>query len=111
MASDRPSSDIVFSVKPNAHTAMNDASTETGSARPVMTVERQEFRNRKTTSTVSTAPSSSASCDVADRVLDARRRRRARSRSVTPAGSVLLDLLDRSPDVVGDRRRAEALAT
>ena len=34
MASDRPSSDIVFSVKPNAQTATNDASTETGSAKP-----------------------------------------------------------------------------
>ena len=71
MASDRPSSDIVFSVKPNAHTATNDASTDTGSARPVMTVERHEFRNRKTTATVSAAPSISASCDAEHRVLDA----------------------------------------
>ena len=53
IASDRPSSDIVFSVKPNASTATNDAITETGSARPVMTVERQEFRKRNTVSTVS----------------------------------------------------------
>ena len=57
MASDRPSSDIVFSVKPNAHTATNEASTDTGSASPVMTVERHELRNRKTTATVSAAPS------------------------------------------------------
>ena len=71
MASDRPSSDIVFSVKPNASTATNDAMTETGSARPVMTVERHELRNRKTVSTVSSAPSTSALCDVADRVGDA----------------------------------------
>ena len=61
MASDRPSSDIVLSVKPKAQTAMKEASTETGSARPVITVERQELRKRKTTSTVSSAPSISAS--------------------------------------------------
>ena len=60
MASDRPSSDIVFSVKPNSSTAMNDAMTEIGSAMPVMTVDRHELRNRNTTSTVSTAPSTSA---------------------------------------------------
>ena len=61
IASDSPSSDIVFSVKPKSHTGTNAAITETGSASPVMTVERHEFRNRKTTSTVSTAPSTSAS--------------------------------------------------
>ncbi len=61
MASDNPSSDIVSSLKPMAHTAMNDATTDTGSASPVMTVDRHEFRNRNTTSTVSSAPSSSAS--------------------------------------------------
>jgi hypothetical protein len=60
MASERPSSDIVSSLKPSAHTAMKLASTLTGSARPVMTVERQLLRNRNTTSTVSTAPSTSA---------------------------------------------------
>ena len=58
--SDSPSSDIVFSVKPYAHTATNDASTDTGRARPVMTVDRHELRNRKTTATVSAAPSMSA---------------------------------------------------
>jgi hypothetical protein len=57
MASDSPSSDMVFSVKPYAHTATKLASTDTGSARPVMTVERHELRNRNTTSTVSRAPS------------------------------------------------------
>ena len=65
MASDRPSSDIVFSVKPNASTATNDAMTDTGSARPVMTVERHEFRKRKTVSTVSAAPSTSAPATLA----------------------------------------------
>ena len=67
---------------------MNDASTDTGSARPVMTVERHELRNRNTTSTVSSAPSISALCDVGapscvdaragvadDAKLDARRQR------------------------------------
>ncbi len=61
IASERPSSDMVLSVKPKAHTAMKEESTETGSARPVITVERQEFRNRKTTRTVRMAPSTSAS--------------------------------------------------
>ena len=61
MASDRPSSDIVSSLKPITHTAMKLASTDTGSARPVITVERQEFRKRNTTSTVRSAPSISAS--------------------------------------------------
>ena len=60
-----PSSDIVFSVNPKAQTAMKLASTDTGSARPVMIVERQEFRKRKTTSTVSRAPSTRASCTLA----------------------------------------------
>ena len=60
IASDRPSSDIVFSVKPKAQTATNEASTDTGSARPVITVERHEFRNRNTTRTVRIAPSTSA---------------------------------------------------
>ena len=55
----RPSSDIVLSVNPKAQTAMNDASTETGSASPVMTVERQELRNRNTMNTVSSPPSTS----------------------------------------------------
>ena len=61
IASDRPSSDMVLSVKPNAQTAMNAASTEIGSARPVITVERHELRKRNTTSTVSSAPSINAS--------------------------------------------------
>ena len=65
IASESPSSDMVFSVKPNAHTATNDASTDTGSARPVITVERHELRKRNTTSTVSAAPSTSALCTLA----------------------------------------------
>ena len=65
IASERPSSDIVLSVKPNAHTAMKLASTEIGSAKPVITVERHELRNRNTTSTVSSAPSMSVLCTLA----------------------------------------------
>ena len=62
MASERPRSDIVLSVKPKTHTLMNAARTETGRARPVMTVERHELRKRKTTSTVRSAPSRSVVC-------------------------------------------------
>ncbi len=34
-----------FSVKPHSHTAMNAVITEVGRLRPVISVERQEFRN------------------------------------------------------------------
>ena len=44
MASDRPSSVMKFSVKPHSHTAMKAAMAEVGSDRPVISVERQEFR-------------------------------------------------------------------
>ncbi len=64
MASDRPISDMVSRLNPSAQTAMKLASTEMGSATPVMTVERHEFRKRNTTSTVSRAPSSRASSTV-----------------------------------------------
>ena len=109
MASDRPSSDIVFSVKPNASTATNEAMTETGSARPVMTVERQEFRNRNTISTVSSAPSTSAACDVGDRVRDARAGVADDARASRPAGSVCWICVDLVAHGVGDGRRAVAL--
>jgi hypothetical protein len=46
IASERPSRDMVFRVNPNAHTAMNEASTLTGRARPVITVDRHELRKR-----------------------------------------------------------------
>ena len=87
IASERPSSDIVFSVNPNAHTATNDASTDTGSARPVITVERHEFRKRKTTSTVSSAPSISASSTLRTAWLT-RSPAFCTSANVTPGGSV-----------------------
>ena len=87
MASDRPSSDIVFSVNPNAQTATNEASTDTGSARPVMTVDRHELRNRNTTATVSAAPSNSALCTLATESAT-RTPLSCTTRRVTPAGSV-----------------------
>jgi hypothetical protein len=86
MASDSPSSDIVSSWKPIAHTAMNEASTDTGSARPVMTVERHELRKRNTTSTVSTAPSTSASPTLRTASLTAVPASRTTS-SAVPGGS------------------------
>ena len=87
IASDRPSSDMVLSVKPATHTAMNDASTDTGSARPVMTVERQELRKRNTTSTVRMAPSINASCTL--RTAASTRTPASRTTSmVVPAGRV-----------------------
>ena len=46
IASDSASSVMVFIVKLNIHMAKNAEMTDTGSVRPVMTVERQEFRNR-----------------------------------------------------------------
>ncbi len=57
IASDSAISVIMFNVKPNALIARNDEITETGSVRPVMTVERHEFRNRNTMRIVSAAPS------------------------------------------------------
>ena len=87
IASDSPSSDIVLSVKPNAHTAMNEASTDTGSASPVITVERHEFRNRNTTSTVSSAPSMSASSTLRTAWLT-RSPAFCTSANFTPGGSV-----------------------
>jgi len=87
IASDRPSSDIVLSVKPNHHTAMKLASTETGSASPVMTVDRHELRNRNTTSTVSTAPSISVHCTF-ETLAFTRLPASLTISSFTPAGSV-----------------------
>ena len=110
IASDSPRSDIVLSVKPNAHTATNDASTDTGSASPVMTVERHEFRNRNTTATVSAAPSSSASCTLCDRGLDAHAGV-AHHAQGHAGGQRPLNLVDLSADLLGHRRGAEAAAT
>ena len=71
IANERPRSDIVSSLKPSAHTAMKLASTEIGKATPVITVDRHEFKNTKTTSTVSSAPSNSASSTFSTACVDA----------------------------------------
>ena len=62
MASERAISVIVFSVIPMKFITMNEETTEIGSVRPVMTVERQELRKRKTISTVRSAPMTIVSC-------------------------------------------------
>ena len=51
-----------LSVKPKACTAMKLAITAIGSVSPVITVLRQECRNRNTMATVSSAPSISVCC-------------------------------------------------
>ena len=56
IASDSPISVITLSVKPNSFIAVKAAITEIGSVRPVITVERQEFRNTNTISTVRMPP-------------------------------------------------------
>ena len=48
---------IMLMVKPNMFMNKNVPISAMGSVRPVMTVERHEFKNRKTISTVSKAPS------------------------------------------------------
>ena len=87
IASESPSSDIVLRVKPKPHTATKAASTEMGSARPVMTVERHELRNRNTTSTVRSAPSMSVLCTFATDAVT-RSPRSWMTSMVVPAGSV-----------------------
>ncbi len=44
IASDRPSSVMKLSVYPHSQTAMNAATAEVGSDKPVMSVDRQELR-------------------------------------------------------------------
>src|ERR1700681_686543 len=87
IASDSPRSDIVFSVNPNAHTAMNDAITDTGRAKPVMTVDLQELRNTNTTSTVSRAPMRRASSTLFTDAFT-RRPESFTTSILTPGGSV-----------------------
>ena len=87
IASDRPRRDIVFSVKPKIASGTNDVSTDTGSARPVITVDRQELRNRNTTRTVSNAPSTNASSTLRTEWRTRSPASRTTS-SLVPAGSV-----------------------
>ena len=56
MARERPIRVMTLMVKPNAFMAAKAAITEMGRVRPVMTVERQEFRKRKTIRTVRMPP-------------------------------------------------------
>ena len=46
IANDSASSVMVFTVNPNSHMTKKAEMIETGSVRPVMTVDRQEFRKR-----------------------------------------------------------------
>ncbi len=59
MASESPIMVRTLIVKPNSHIAVKAEITEIGSVRPVMTVDRHEFRNRNTMNTVSKPPSTS----------------------------------------------------
>ena len=61
MASESAISVSMFSVMPRKYMTMNDEMTEIGSVRPVMTVDRHEFRKRNTMATVSRPPSTSVS--------------------------------------------------
>ena len=56
IASDGAMSLMMFSVIPRKCMAMNEEMTEIGSVSPVMTVERQELRKRKTIRTVRMPP-------------------------------------------------------
>lgn len=58
-ASERAISVIVFRVKPKKSSAAKVPITKTGSGRPIVTVERQECRNRNTIATVRSPPSTS----------------------------------------------------
>ncbi len=77
---------------------MKAAITEIGSVSPVMTVERHEFRNRKTMNTVSSPPSISVICTSS---IDSRMNVESSrtSRSVTPGGSsgAILATASRTP--------------
>ena len=61
IASDSAISVSMFNVIPRKYMTMNDEMTEIGSVRPVMTVERHEFRKQKTMRIVSRPPGSACS--------------------------------------------------
>ena len=85
--SDSAISVIVLSVKPNAYIARKVPISAIGSVSPVITVLRQDFRNRKTMAIVSAAPSSSVRLDVVDRGADADRAVAHDAAASRPAGS------------------------
>jgi hypothetical protein len=78
-----------LSVKPHSHTAMNAAMAEVGSDRPVINVERQEFRKAYTTKMVRPAPKISA-CTTLLRLSSASSPRSLVISSTLPSGRVLL---------------------
>ncbi len=59
MASESAISVSMFTVMPRKYMTMNEEMTETGSVRPVMTVDRHELRKRNTMKTVRIAPRTS----------------------------------------------------
>ena len=61
---------MMLIVKPNASMNRKVPISEIGSVRPVITVERHEFRNRNTMPIVSSAPSNSVRCTFFDRHAD-----------------------------------------
>ena len=99
--SDSAISVIMLIVKPNMFMNRNVPISEIGSVRPVMTVERQELRNRNTISTVSSAPSISVRRTFST---DTRigREPSAIGSSRTPGGSCDLHLVDGLLQAVDD---------
>ena len=79
MASERPIRVSTFRVKPKTRIAMKAAITEMGRVRPVITVERQEFRNRKTMKHRQEAADDHRRVHVVDRLADEGASRPARS--------------------------------
>ena len=76
-------------VKPKAYMNRKVPISAIGSVSPVMTVERQLFRNRKTISTVSAAPSNSVRLTLATETRMARELSRLTS-ILTPGGVTVL---------------------
>ena len=87
MASDSAINVSTFRVKPNAAITMKAPNTEIGSARPVITVLRQECRNRKTMAMVSRPPSTIVCCTLSTEFWMPRELSRTIS-SVTSGGRV-----------------------
>ena len=109
MASDRPSSDMVLSVKPKAQTAMNDGEhrdrqREAGDHRRAPRVEEQEDDEHGEQRALD-----QRLLDVAHRVARPARRRRARSRASRPAAASAGARRPRALTASRDRRGAVAL--
>ena len=76
---------MLLIVKPNRYMKRNVPISAIGSVRPVITVERHEFRNRKTIRIVSAAPSNSVRLTFATETRIARELSRLTS-TFTPGG-------------------------